>query len=250
MKLEPVKPTKVSDTIAEQLKVHILNGVLKPGEKLPAERELVDQLGVSRPSVREALLKLEARGLIESRQGGGTFVKEVLAPSFVDPLSDLIKDNPDAISDVLECRHGLEELAASYAALRATDIDKRRIQEKFDALEAANASRDTTIAAQADSEFHMAIAEASHNVALIHITRSLFDLLGKQMLSNWEQLLKDEESLAEIQSQHQYIFEAILHGDPDMARNAAHHHLSYIGRSLRDIRESRQRADRMLRDLA
>ena len=247
MKLEPVKPTKVSDSIADQLKGLILNGVLKPGDKLPAERELVEQLGVSRPSVREALLKLDARGLIESRQGGGTYVREVLAPTLIDPLSDLIKDNPDAISDVLECRHGLEELAASYAALRATDADRHKIQEKFLALEEANKTKDKAVAAQADTEFHMAIAEASQNVALIHITRSLFDLLGKHMLSNWEQLLTDEESLAEIQSQHQYIFEAILHQDPDMARNAAHTHLSFIGRSLRDIMESKQRDNRMLR---
>ncbi|MFT5111484.1 MAG: GntR family transcriptional repressor for pyruvate dehydrogenase complex [Parasphingorhabdus sp.] len=248
MKLEPVKPTKVSDSIAEQLRSHILNGVLKPGEKLPAERELVEQLGVSRPSVREALLKLEARGLIESRQGGGTFVKKILTPTFIDPLSDLIKDNPDAISDVLECRHGLEELAASYAALRATENDRRMIRAKFDAVEEANKSRDTVIAAQADVEFHMAIAEASHNVALIHITRSLFDLLGKQMLKNWQQLLTDEESLLEIHNQHQYIFEAIMHGDPDMARNAAHSHLAYIDRSLNEIREAGRRDDRMLRN--
>ncbi len=237
MQLKPIKPSKISDAISEQLKELIRSGTLKPGDRLPSERELVDQLGVSRPSVREALLKLEARGMVTSRQGGGTYVADVLAPSIVNPLADLLRDNPDAISDVLECRHGLEELAASYAALRATADDRELIQEKFHALADANAARDLERAATADAAFHMAIAEASHNFALVHITRSLFDLLSTQMLSNWERLMMNPKTCEEIHDQHQYIYEAIASGDPDMARNAAHTHLSYIGRSLRDLGE-------------
>ncbi|KAA3630372.1 MAG: GntR family transcriptional regulator [Proteobacteria bacterium] len=241
MQLKPIKPSKISDAISEQLKELIRNGALKPGDRLPSERELVEQLGVSRPSVREALLKLEAKGLVTSRQGGGTFVSDVLAPSIVNPLADLMRDNPEAVSDVLECRHGLEELAASYAALRATASDREIIHEKFRALAEASESRDLERSATADSEFHMAIAEASHNFALIHITRSLFDLLSTQMLSNWEHLLTNPESCEQIHDQHQYIFEAIISGDPDMARNAAHTHLSYIGRCLKDITERNNR---------
>lgn len=235
MQLKPIKPSKISDAIADQLRELIRSGALKPGERLPSERELVDQLGVSRPSVREALLKMEARGLVTSRQGGGTFVCDVLAPSIVNPLADLMRGSPEAISDVLECRHGLEELAASYAALRATASDREIIHEKFQALAEANAAGDLERSAAADAEFHMAIAEASHNFALVHITRSLFDLLSTQMQSNWERLLMDPESCAQIHDQHQYIFEAIISTDPDMARNAAHTHLSYIGRRLKEL---------------
>lgn len=237
MQLKPIKPSKISDAIAEQLKDLIRGGNVKPGEKLPSERELVDQLGVSRPSVREALLKLQAMGMITSRQGGGTYVSDVLAPSIVNPLADLMRDNPEAVSDVLECRHGLEELAASYAALRATPADCERIREKFHALADANEARDLARSAEADAEFHMAIAEASHNFALVHITRSLFDLLGTQMLSNWSQLLMNPENCEEIHEQHQFIYDAIVTGDPDMARSAAHTHLAYIGRALREIGE-------------
>ena len=100
----------INGFIVDQLKELILNGTLKPRDKLPSERDLVEQLGVSRPSVREALLILEAKGLVRGKQGGGTFVSDVLAPSIVNPLADLIKDNPDAIDDILECRHGLEAL--------------------------------------------------------------------------------------------------------------------------------------------
>jgi len=235
MQLKRIKPAKISDAIVEQLKELILNGNLKPGERLPSERDLVEQLGVSRPSVREALLILEAKGLVRGRQGGGTFVSDVLAPSIVNPLADLIKDNPEAVSDVLECRHGLEELAASYAALRATPEDREKIREKFHELYDATKAKDMMRAATADADFHMAIAEASHNVALIHITRSLFDLLSNQMISNWEQLVTSDEYCEQIHDQHQYIYEAIASGEPDLARNAAHSHLSYIGRSLKDI---------------
>ncbi len=235
MKLKPIKPSKISDAITGQLKELIRSGALKPGDRLPSERELVDQLGVSRPSVREALLKLEARGLITSRQGGGTYVADVLAPSIVNPLADLLRDQPEAVSDVLECRHGLEELAASYAALRATADDRELIHEKLLALKEATQARDLERSATADAEFHMAIAEASHNFALVHITRSLFDLLNTQMMSNWERLLTHPRTCDEIHDQHQFIHEAIVSGDPDMARNAAHSHLSYIGRSLREL---------------
>ncbi|GJL82684.1 MAG: transcriptional regulator [marine bacterium B5-7] len=243
MKLKPIKPSKISDAISEQLKEFIRDGTLKPGERLPSERELVDQLGVSRPSVREALLKLEAKGLVQTRQGGGTYVSDVLAPSIVNPLADLMKDNPEAISDVLECRHGLEELAASYAALRATGADRETIHKKFLALDAANKARDLKRSALADAEFHMAIAEASHNFALIHITRSLFDLLSTQMLSNWEHLLMNPENCEQIHDQHQYIYEAIISRDPDMARNAAVTHLSYIGRCLKDPGDNNRHLD-------
>lgn len=234
MQLQPIKPARVSDSIAEQLKAQIINGALKPGDKLPAERELVEQLKVSRPSVREALLKLEAQGLIYSRQGEGTFVLDALGTSITNPLANLLKDNPQALSDVMECRHGLEELAASYAATRATEMDRAIIRERFLALQAAHEKRDLSLEAKADAAFHMAIADASHNVALIHLTQSLFDLLGDVVLSNWEKIYKMEESYQAIHAQHGEIYEAIFSGDAIVARHAAHEHLAYIEACLRN----------------
>jgi GntR family transcriptional repressor for pyruvate dehydrogenase complex len=235
MQLQPIKPARLSDSIAEQLKAQILNGVLKPGDKLPAERELVDQLKVSRPSVREALLKLEAQGLIYSRQGEGTFVLDALSTTITNPLANLLKDNPQALSDVMECRHGLEELAASYAATRATEIDRAIIRERFLALQAAHEKRDLPLEAKADAAFHMAIADASHNVALIHLTQSLFDLLGDVVLNNWAKIYTMEESYQAIHAQHGEIYEAIFSGDSTVARHAAHEHLAYIEACLRGV---------------
>lgn len=234
MQLQPIKPARVSDTIADQIMALIRKGALHPGQKLPAERELMSQLKVSRASVREALLKLEAKGLIYSRQGGGTFVAEELTPTITDPLAHLIHDNPDALSDVLECRHGLEVLAASHAAVRATPTVRESIKERFIDLEAAYRRRDLALEAKADTDFHMAIAEASNNVALIHLTRSLFNLLGDQVIHNWERIYQQQESRDAIHAQHKAILDAILARDADRARAAAQTHLAYVGRCLRE----------------
>lgn len=234
MQLQPVKPARVSDTIADQIMALIRKGALRPGQKLPAERELMSQLKVSRASVREALLKLEAKGLIYSRQGDGTFVSQVLTPTITDPLAHLIHDNPGALSDVMECRHGLEVLAASHAAVRASATVREVIRERFADLEAAYQRRDLALEAKADTEFHMAIAEASNNVALIHLTRSLFNLLGDQVIHNWERIYQQQESRDAIHAQHKAILDAILARDADQARAAAQTHLAYVGRCLRE----------------
>jgi len=232
MQLQPIKPTRVSDFIIEQIKAQIFSGTLKPGDKLPAERELVNQLKVSRPSVREALLKLEAQGLIESKQGGGTFILDALGPTITNPLANLVKDNPEALSDIMECRHGLEELAASYAAARANESDMNNLRIRFQALEAAHQKRDPLLEAKADAAFHMAIADASHNMALIHLTQSLFDLLGDTVLDNWQKISTREESYQGIHRQHGEILQAILSRDSDLARGCAHAHLAFIERCL------------------
>jgi len=235
MQLQPIKPARVSDSIVDQLKAQILKGILKPGDKLPAERELVDQLKVSRASVREALLKLDAQGLIYSRQGEGTFVLDITESVIKNPLANLIKDNPEALSDVMECRHGLEKLATSYAAARASDIDREMIKQHFDALEEAHSNRDMAQEARADAAFHMAIAKASHNVALTHLTQSLFDLLGDMVLSNWEKIYTRDDHYQQIHQQHAEIFQAIMTGDADKAQASAQEHLTFIEGCLRGV---------------
>ena len=106
--------------IEQQLEFLILEGTLRPGEKLPPERELAKQFDVSRPSLREAIQRLEAKGLLLRRQGGGTFVQSSLWQSFSDPLVELLSDHPESQYDLLETRHALEGIAAYYAALRST----------------------------------------------------------------------------------------------------------------------------------
>ena len=129
-----IKAAKLSDVILEQLENMILEGSLAPGQKLPPERELAKQFEVSRPSLREAIQKLEARGLVTRRQGGGTYVKNQLEGGLTDPLFDLISKHPESQFDLLEFRHALEGIAAYYAALRGTETDFQMLSKRLKRL--------------------------------------------------------------------------------------------------------------------
>lgn len=242
MHYETINPPKVSDAIVSQIELLILEGVLKPGERLPPERELAQQLNVSRPSLREAMTTLKSRGLLQSRRGGGSYVMDVIAPALTNPLIELLRNNPKATFDVLELRHALEEVAAYFAALRATDADREILRCRFAALEEIqHGSREPQHDALVDAGFHLAIADASHNVALIHVMRGLFDLLLSNICRSLERLYTREGSYEVIHSQHGTILKAVLARDPDAARQAAHVHLSYVETTLRDIEEEASR---------
>lgn len=135
MGFDQIRQRRLSDDIVEQLEGMILEGTLKSGERLPAERALAEQFGVSRPSLREAIQKLSAKGLLVSRQGGGNYVATSLGSTFSDPLLQLLESNPEAQRDLLEFRHTLEASCAFYAALRATDVDRERLRLAFERLQ-------------------------------------------------------------------------------------------------------------------
>ena len=124
MEVGQIRQRRLSDNIVEQLETMILEGTLQPGQRLPPERALAEQFGVSRPSLREAVQRLAAKGLLISRQGGGNFVTEHLGASFSDPLIRLLENRPEAHRDLLEFRRTLEADCAYYAAQRATEVDK------------------------------------------------------------------------------------------------------------------------------
>src|SRR5690606_10572861 len=124
------------------------------------------EFGVSRPSLREALQKLAARGLLVTRQGGGTFVSAEIGSSFRGPLLALRVSNREAQRDLLEFRHTLEGACAYYAALRATELDQQCLSAAYEALIACYAGEgriNRVREGEADAHFHLAIAEASHN---------------------------------------------------------------------------------------
>jgi GntR family transcriptional repressor for pyruvate dehydrogenase complex len=129
-----VQSRKLSDDIMEQLESMILDGRLLAGQKLSSERTLAEQFAVSRPSVREAIQKLEAKNLVERKQGGGTFIKPRLNELITDPLLLLLSEKPEMQFDLLEFRHALEGMAAYYAALRGQSDDFRALENALDAL--------------------------------------------------------------------------------------------------------------------
>lgn len=234
--VDPPARLKLSDSIVDQIELLIVGGTLKPGDALPPEREFAERLGVSRPSLREALLKLEARGLVGARRGGGFAVADVTAPTLTDPLVHLLQRHPPAAFDILELRHGLEEMAAYLAATRATEADRKNIERRHIALVKADKTNGNELeAADADLEFHLAVADASHNVALIHVMRGLVNLLRTSALRFRARIFSLGDGGKQVlRGQHLAIYEAVMKGNAEAARQAAHLHLSFIEATLRE----------------
>jgi len=247
MTYQRVKQPKISDVIMQQLETMILEGTLKPGQRLPPERELARQFEVSRPSLREAMQKLAARGLLNSRQGGGTFVAEEIGASLSDPLLELFRTHPESQYDLLEFRHALEGVSAYYAALRSTAADKAEIQARFDALQQFHEQKSFDREVAADVDFHLAIAAATHNVVLLHMMRALFTLLRQHIWDNLEQIYPKHDMRGRIHDQHYLLLQAILAGDPEAARQAAHDHLAYVEEVLLEQGREQTRLERALR---
>lgn len=251
MQIGHIQQRRLADTIVEQLEAMILEGALQPGERLPAERTLAEQFGVSRPSLREAIQKLAAKGLLTSRQGGGTYVAEALGSSFSDPLVALLGEHPEAQRDLLEFRHTLEADCAYYAALRATEMDHQRLRGEYETLQASYAEEGAAGRAaegMADARFHLAIAEASHNVILLHTMRGLFDLLRRNAVTNIVDMYElRPEARDALMKQHRELFEAITEGRAEDARQCASRHVGYVQGVLAEQREAHERQARARR---
>ena len=248
MTMAKIAVQRLSDTIAHELERRILEGALKPGDRLQPERELAAELGVSRPSLREAIQKLVARGLLVSRQGGGNYVAERVGSTFSDPLLHLLEGNPGAQRDLLEFRHTLEGSCAYYAALRATPPDHLRLREAYEALQACYETDGTASQAEegaADARFHLAIAEASHNAVLLHTIRGLFDLLKRNVVTNIGGMYKQRSETRDMLiSQHRELYLAIIEGRAEDAREVASRHLVYVQEVLEEVRQEVQRMAR------
>ncbi len=240
-----IKATKLSDIILQQLENMILEGTYAPGEKLPPERELAKQFEVSRPSLREAIQKLEAKGLVTRKQGGGTFVKNQLEEGLTDPLFELISKHPESQFDLLEFRHALEGIAAFYAAMRGTATDYEHIQLRFNAIQSAG--NDLLQKARAINAFHYAVAEASHNVVLLHLVRGMSNLLEQNILQNLTVLVEKADVEQQLAEHRQFLCQAVVNQQPEQARLASNAHLTFIEEALLEAGKEHSRIERSLR---
>ncbi len=234
MPFQKVLPEKLSQTVVRQIEALILRGILRPGERLPAERELSDRLGVSRPSLREAVADLQARGLLASRPGAGIYVADVLGSAFSPALVQLFATHDDAVFDYLAFRRDMEGLAAERAARLGSDTDLQVVDAIFRKMAAAHAKRDPTDEAGLDAQFHMAIIEASHNVVMLHMMRSMYDLLQKGVFYNRQVMFKQRTTREALLDQHRAINDALQARDPVGARAAVNTHLAFVETALTD----------------
>ncbi|MBP8279095.1 MAG: GntR family transcriptional regulator [Propionivibrio sp.] len=241
---------RVSDAVATTLEQRILEGSLKPGDRLPAERELAAELGVSRPSLREAIQKLASKGLLRSQQGGGTYVTGALQASFLDPWQAMVGSYPNLREDVLELRRTVEGQAAEWAAERATDADLLRLTQAFERLQEAADLPEIATRAAADIAFHQAIGEAAHNALIAHLSAALLRLMRDSIELNLGELKDVAAAGRLLASQHAALYSAICERKPQAARAAAETHIDFVRETLAQTLRSVARRETAERRLA
>lgn len=234
MPYRKVMPEKLSQSVVRQIELLILRGILRPGERLPAERDLADRLGVSRPSLRDAVADLQERGLLVSRAGAGMFVADVLGSAFSPALIGLFATHDDAVFDYITFRRDMEGLAIERAARLASDTDLTVVDTLFRKMEAAHARRSPEDEASLDADFHMSIIEASHNVIMLHMMRSMYDLLREGVFYNRQVIFRQRTTRDTLLDQHRAINSALQARDPAAARAAVEAHLDFVERALAD----------------
>lgn len=235
--------------IVKSLETMILEGSLRPGQRLPAERELAKQFDVSRPSLREAIQKLEVKGLVIRRQGGGTYVQQDLREGLTDPLFKLLSEQKEGQLDLLEFRHAFEGIAAYYAALRGTEADFDDIRDCHERIEQAQQQEAVDTESQAVMDFYEAIAGASHNMVFLHLIRGLRPLLEQNILHNFKILYTRTSVADQIHKHRKLLLEAIVQRQPALARDASYQHLAFIEETLLDISRESSRIRRSIRRL-
>jgi GntR family transcriptional regulator, transcriptional repressor for pyruvate dehydrogenase complex len=221
---EAVKKTKLYEKVAQQIQGLIRDGLLKPGDKLPPERELAAMFQVSRSSLRDAIRALEVMGLVEPRQGEGTVVRDLSADSLVNPLSSILLHKRELVSELLDLRRMIEPPLAGRAAARATPEELahledilRRQKQKVDRGE---------LAIEEDSEFHYAIAKAARNSVVLKVLDVFMDLLRESR----ERSLQVQGRLQKSFTGHRRILSAIRRHDAPAAEAAMRRHIEEIER--------------------
>ena len=220
--VEPVRRERLSQQIVVQLCDLIRQGKLKPGDRLTSERELAEQLRVSRSSLREALRTMEIAGLVESRHGGGTYVRDTLSWDAVSPLALVLQTTDDTVGDLWEIRLIVEPEIAARVALRVTPGDLIALEEIMTRQEAALGR--VEISLDLDREFHKALARASHNAVAVRVV----ELIGSLLMEGRGHFVASTDRQRSSLRGHLEILDAIQSRKPDLARGAMLRHLQEV----------------------
>ena len=230
-----------ADEAVRQIEFLLLDGVLSSGERLPGERELAEQLAISRPVLRDALKELEGRGLIVSRHGGGTYVADLIGQVFSKPVAELVARHERSTRDYLEYRRELEGYAAALASRRATSADRARLTGIVSRLRDAHERGDFEEEIDGDVELHNAVGEAAHNIILMHTLRACYKLLSEGIFYHRRMILDLPGSRDAMLGQHVAIAEAVIAGDADAARRASDEHIDYVSAAVEEARRTLER---------
>lgn len=221
MHIEAVKVRRLYLDVASQIENLIVSGQIKPGERLPSERNLAVSFQVSRPTIREAMIALEIAGLVEIRTGSGIYV----VPR-KEPRHESLLDEGPGPFEILEARLVIEVETISLAAARITSAQLDALEKALSAMESEGGDGQGT--ELADQEFHCIIADASRNSALASTVRWLWELRNKSKISTLFHQRVREEGIHPSTDEHRRIFHALKSRDPMRARDAMRAHLDNV----------------------
>lgn len=216
MELQAIKSNRLYIKVADQLTALIDSGAIKPGERFPAERELAEKLGVSRPTIREAMIAMELSGIIEIRTGSGIYVSKQ------KPVLEA-RDKGVGPFEILEIRYIIESEACALAATRITDEQIAQLKETLIAME--EEEKQPNASEKADCKFHLLIAEAAQNSAIYSVVNWLWELRNQSELSTafFERIR--QEGVHPSINDHRKIVEALEKRNPEKARMAMKFHI-------------------------
>ena len=230
MEFKKITPIRLYENAIEQIMDLVKRNELKPGDKLPPERELAEKLSISRGSLREAFRVLESRGLIKSKPGGGRYIREIRKNGHNNTENIILSLEKSSILELLEAREMFEVKIAEIAAQKATPEDIELIEEalsKMNEEEELKYGKET----ESDTEFHLAIASASHNFVFVNIIKLHLDLLKETRGKTWQIPGRREEQ----QGEHWAIFQAIKEHNSKKASEAMLRHLRSIRKVVVEI---------------
>jgi GntR family transcriptional repressor for pyruvate dehydrogenase complex len=225
-----------SDAAFRQIIALLHEGRFTPGDRLPAERDLAELLHVSRPTLRDALNRLEARGFIDRKTGSGSYVCTSIPESIRTPLEEGIRERLITLQQIIDVRKPLEVWAAKEAAIQRTADQLGELHQALESMRAAGKKVDKTSNteyARADIRFHLVLAKMTKNPVYVHMLQFLTELISTS-LSISREILDDDFSKANT-TRHEAIYESIAAQAPSAARKAMTAHFLLIERRIRDL---------------
>lgn len=226
MKLTPVQKQRVYQMIIDQIKASIERKELKPGDRLPSERELAELLSVSRSAVREAISVLESAHIVRIAPGIGVFLEEDRNKDLLIKMNEIVSPSGANLIQLIEVRQAIEVQAAYLAALRRTDADLRSIGAAYSAL--VQSARAGKVAAEEDYRFHLSVVEASDNQMLLETVKFVSDKCLEGLRESRSQSMRIPGKSEAVLEEHRLIYEAIEERDANKALEKMWEHLQNV----------------------
>jgi len=247
-KLAPIeKNVKISEKVVEQFKTLIAEGKLQAGQRLPTEKELAETLRVSRPTLREALMVLEAIGYIEIRPREGSFVRTMIPAPLREPVLSMLERHPEKIFELFEVRRRIDPDGAALAAERANERERTQLREYLERVKVLVADGRSIFSPEV-AELYLKtffrIAEATHNSIYAYLMRMLWTMVEGATPYSREKLAFAPHIYGKLFRQYVAIVEAIVARDPARARQAVARHLDLGEQELRRVLEEEKKASK------